>query len=390
MNNSPTHADLTRTGLLEKADRIRLLAQSTAPDNERAGRLAAELVEALRESGLMRCAAPAELGAAQAPPAVSLECAETIARGDAAAGWCVAIALVTSLLGAYLPPKGAAEILGDHSSVPAGVWAPRGTARRVDGGVVVSGRWSFCSGITHADHFFGGCLLNDGGSGGPGAPTMRIVGIPTDQVRILETWHTSGLRATGSHDVVAEDVFVPEHRILSMVDGPLIDAPLYRFPVFGHFALGVAAATLGNARGAIDDLCELAGRKVGFGADRTLAEKSATQTVVAQAEAALRAARAFFYSAVDDAWRAANAGGEVSLDLRTGLRLAATHAARTSADVVRSMFDLGGGSAIYDDSPLQRRFRDATTATAHIQVSPATWETAGRALLGLPTDVSRL
>ncbi|MCI3900725.1 hypothetical protein MQV71_05165 [Streptomyces spectabilis] len=76
--------------------------------------------------------------------------------------------------------------------------------------------------------------------------------------------------------------------------------------------------------------------------------------------------------------------------MRTGLRLAATHAARTSADVVRAMYDLGGGSAVYDDSPLQRRFRDAATATAHIQVSPATWETTGRILLGIPTDAALL
>ncbi|MFF4256586.1 acyl-CoA dehydrogenase family protein [Streptomyces sp. NPDC001663] len=386
MNSSSSPTDPTHAELLKTADRIRLQAQAAAVDNENSGRLTPELVEALRDSGLMRCGAPAELGATQTPPAVSLECAETIARGDAATGWCVAIALTTSLLGAYLPPKGAAETLGDRGSIPAGVWAPRGTARPVDGGVIVSGRWSFCSGVTHADHFFGGCLIDDG----TGAPAMRIVGIPTDQLRILDTWHTSGLRGTGSHDVVAEDVFVPEHRMLSLTDTPVIDAPLYRFPLYGYFALAVASTTLGNARGAIDDLRELAGQKVAFGARRTLAEKSTTQTAVAQAEAALRAARAFFYSAVDDVWRAATAGDEVSLELRTGLRLAATHAARTSADVVRSMYDLGGGSAIYDDSPLQRRFRDATTATAHIQVNPATWETTGRALLGLPTDLSRL
>ena len=389
MTRPPSAATSTQERLREAADRIRLQAQAAAADNERARRLTPELVEALRESGLLRSGAPESLGAAQAAPAVSLECAETIARGDASTGWCVSIALTTSLLAAYLPPETAAELLGDPHSIPAGVWAPRSKARPVDGGLSVSGRWSFGSGVSHADVFFGGCLLDDGRTDDNGGPTMRIVGIPTAQLRILDTWHTSGLRGTGSHDVVAEEVFVPTHRILSLSDSPLIDAPLYRFPVFGYFALAVAAAALGNARGAIDDLTDLAVNKVATGSRRTLAQKSATQSAVARAEAALRAARTFFYAAVDDAWCTA-LDGAVTLEQRTALRLAATHAAHTSAEVVRTMYDLGGASALYDDSPLQRRFRDASAVTAHIQVSPATWETTGRILLGVPTDVDRL
>ncbi|WP_125264521.1 acyl-CoA dehydrogenase family protein [Streptomyces alboflavus] len=391
MTSSLAPTEPARAGHWPGADRIRRMAQAAAADTERHRRLAPDVVEALREVGLMRCAAPASLGAAQAPPADAFASAETMAQGDAATGWCVSIAMTTSLLAAYLPADGAAEIFGDPRSIAAGVWAPRGTARLVDGGVVVSGRWSFASGIRHADYFFGGCLVDDGRGEKGGARARRSVGIPTAQLRILDdTWQTSGLRGTGSHDVVAEDVFVPTHRTLSLSDGPVVDAPLYRFPVFGYFALAVAAAALGNARGAIDDLLDLAGRQVPDGARRTLAEKAVTQAAVAQAEAALRAARALFYAAIEDAWRAARSGGTVTVDLRTGLRLAATHAARTSADVVRSMYDLGGGSAIYDDSPLQRRFRDATTATAHIQVSQSTWETTGRILLGIPTETDRL
>ncbi|WP_405881257.1 acyl-CoA dehydrogenase family protein [Streptomyces sp. NBC_01384] len=383
-------ADPKPGSLQQAADRIRLQAKAAAADIERGRQLTPELVDALRDSGLMRCGAPETLGAAQAPPAVSLECAETIARGDAATGWCVSIALTSSLLAAYLPAEGAAETLGDPRSIAAGVWAPRGTARPVDGGVIVSGRWSFCSGVTHADYFFGGCVLADGRGDKDGAPTLRAVAIPTEQLRILDTWHTSGLRGTGSHDTVAEDVFVPAHRVLSLADGPLIDAPLYRFPIYGYFALSIAAAALGNARGAIDDLLDLAGHKATTGSRKTLAEKPTTQAAVGQAEAALRAARAFFYSAIDDAWQAAKTGDTVSLGLRTGLRLAGAHAARTSAEVVRTMYDLGGGSVVYESSPLQRRLRDATTATAHLQVSPAMWETTGRILLGLPANVAQL
>lgn len=386
--------------LLAEAEKISELARELAVDNERERRLVPALVDRLRDSGLMRAGALRTLGAAQAPPGIALECAETIARGDAATGWCVSIAITSSLLAGYLPEEGAAEALGDPRAIAAGVWAPRGTARPVDGGLLVSGRWAFCSGITHSEYFFGGCVLVTGeeaegagvseATGGQIQPVLRAVGIPTSEMEILDTWHTSGLRGTGSHDAVADDVFIPTHRTISLLDGPLVDAPLYRFPLFGYFALSIAAAALGNARGAIDDLLDLAGHKVALGARRTLAEKPMTQAAVGQAEAALRAARAFYYQAIDEAWHAAESGEPVSVELRTGLRLAATHAVRTSAEVARSMYELGGGSSIYETSPLQRRFRDANTATAHMQVNPAMWETTGRVLLDLPTNTSQL
>jgi alkylation response protein AidB-like acyl-CoA dehydrogenase len=376
--------------LRAEAEKISELAHGLAVDNERERRLVPALVDRLRDSGLMRAGALRTLGAAQAPPGIALECAETIARGDAATGWCVSIAITSSLLAGYLPDDGAAEALGDARAIAAGVWAPRGTARPVDGGVLVSGRWAFCSGITHSEYFFGGCVLVTGDEAEGAPPVLRAVGIPVSEMEILDTWHTSGLRGTGSHDAVADDVFIPTHRTISLLDGPLVDAPLYRFPLFGYFALSIAAAALGNARGAIDDLLDLAGRKVALGARRTLAEKPMTQAAVGQAEAGLRAARAFYYQAIDEAWQAAESGEPVSVELRTGLRLAATHAVRTSAEVTRSMYDLGGGSSIYETSPLQRRFRDANTATAHVQVNPAMWETTGRVLLDLPTNTSQL
>jgi len=97
-----------------------------------------------------------------------------------------------------------------------------------------------------------------------------------------------------------------------------------------------------------------------------------------------------YYQAIEASWQASQDGEGVSVKARNRLRLAATHAARTSADVVRDMYDLAGGTAIYDNSPLQRRFRDAYTATAHFQVNEASRELPGRVLLDQPADVSML
>ncbi len=379
---------ITSTENLERAaEKLSELARELAPVIETNRRLPDELVDGLRASGLFRAGAPATVGASEAPPAVTLRCAETVARGDASAGWCVSIAATSSLLGAWLPADGLAETFGDPGKVAAGIFTPRGRARPVDGGYRVSGRWAFCSGIMHSDYLFAGCMVEVGGDD---PPTMRSVAMPTSELEVVDTWRTSGLRGTGSHDAVADDLFVPDHRSLRLLDPPTSDAALYRFPIFAFFALSIAAAALGNARGAIDDLAALAAVKVGQGSSRTVAQRAATWSVVAEAEASLRAARAFYYQAIDEAWAAAQPGTAVSVELRTGLRLAATHAVRTAADVARMMYDLGGGSAIYDDSPLQRRFRDAYAATAHFQVNPTTWELTGRLLLDQPTETAML
>jgi alkylation response protein AidB-like acyl-CoA dehydrogenase len=373
--------DVTTAPVLTRAREIAELARGMADQIDSGRRLPPELVEALRDSGLLRAGAPIEAGALELPAGTALRCAEEVARGDASAGWCVSIGITATLLVAYLPPQSRDELFGDGRGLAAGVWAPQGKATRVPGGVVVSGRWAFCSGITHADVLFAGCVLDD---------KPAVVALPTEQLQILDTWHTLGLRGTGSHDTVAEEVFVPDERVLSIFDGPVIDRPLYRFPPFGFFAACITAAAMGNARAAIDNFIELAGTKKGVAASRTLAQRSTIQVAVATADSALEAARAGYYQAIESAWQAAEDGPEVPLAARTRLRLAATHGARVSADVVRSMYDLAGGSAIYDGAPLQRRLRDAFTATAHFQVNEASRELPGRILLGHASEAAML
>ena len=381
----PRHADLEAL-----AGQIAETASQVADRIELDRQLPDEVLTPLHASGLLRAGAPVEADGLELEPGVALRCAQEIARGDASAGWCVSIAVTSSLLVAYLPPETRDELFGRGRGVAAGVWAPRGKARPVDGGVVVSGRWPFCSGIAHSDVLFAGAFVHDPAAADDERPQHRVVALAKSDLEVQDTWHTLGLRGTGSHDCVADEVLVPDSRVFSLFDGPVVDRPLYRFPLFGFFALSIGAAALGNARAAIDDLVALAASKVGQGSTRTLAERSATQASVAGAEASLRAADVLFHDAIGAAWDAAQGEEPVPVDLRNGLRLAATHAVRTSADVVRSMYDLGGGTAIYDHSPLQRRFRDAHTATAHFQVNEASRELPGRILLGQPADTSML
>jgi alkylation response protein AidB-like acyl-CoA dehydrogenase len=383
---------LAESGAVEETvQQIAGLARQLADETENGRRIADGLLVGLRSSGLMNAGAPREVGALEMAPGELLRHAATIAAGDASAGWCVAIAATSSLLAGYLEPEGREELFGDPEGIAAGIFAPRGTAKPVDGGFRVSGRWAYCSGIDHAGVLFAGCMQTGASAAEqPARPLPIVVGMPTTELEVLDTWHTLGLRGTGSHDAVATELFVPARRSFSLFDGPRIDRPLYRFPVFGYFALSVAAAALGNARGAVEDFAELAKVKVGQGSTRTLSERSTTHAAVADAEAALSAAEALFHTSVGAAWEAAQREQPVPVALRNGVRVAATHAARTAASVVSSLFALAGGPAIYDGSALQRRFRDAHTATAHFQVGAVSREIQGRIMLDQPADTLML
>jgi alkylation response protein AidB-like acyl-CoA dehydrogenase len=171
---------------------------------------------------------------------------------------------------------------------------------------------------------------------------------------------------------------------------PVAKGALYAFPPFGLLALTIAGTALGIGRAAIEDLVTLAGGKTPTLSARPLAERPVTQARIAQAEAAVLSARAFLYEAIATAWDAAEEGGEVSVEQRAALRLAATHATTASASAVDTAYDLGGGTSIYVESPLQKRFRDVHAATQHMLVGPSTWELTGRLMLGLPTDIAQL
>lgn len=375
-------------GLALAAGALAARAAADAELIERERALPAGLLAEMREQRLFCMCLPASLGGPEAHPAEMVLALEGLATGDGSAAWCAMIASTSSLLGAYVPPAAAAGVFGPESIV-GGVFAPRGTAVRGADGLTVNGRWSVGSGVGHSDWMMGGCLL-EGPGGADAPPEMRLALMPAANLRVHDTWSVSGLRGTGSHDFEAEDELVHEELAPSLAAGPREDGPLYAFPLFGLLALGIAGVALGIARGAIDDLRALATAKVPQGSRRTLAARSGAQAQLARSEGALRAARALLLGEAEAAWEQAAAESSIDLAARAGLRLAATHAVHTGAEVAGAMYELGGGSAIYESSPLQRRFRDAHVATQHMMVAAPTWELAGRALLGLEGDYSQL
>jgi alkylation response protein AidB-like acyl-CoA dehydrogenase len=369
-------------------------AAPLAAEIEQGRSLPASLVQELLDAGMMSLCLPRALGGVEAEPREFVLALQELARGDGATGWCAMIASTSGLLAAYLPEEEARAIYGGGRTISAGVYAPRGRADRCEGGYRVSGRWPFVSGIGHSEWLMGGCIVHADGAPellAGGQPDVRLMLMPASSVEVIDTWSVSGLRGTGSHDMSVTEELVPEARGVSLLSEPPRSAgPLYAFPLFGLLSLGIASVALGIARGAIEDLVDLAAGKTPFGSARSLARRSTVQAEVARAEATLRAACALMLDAVAHAWEQALEGEAISTERRMGLRLAATHATRSAADVARSMYELGGGSSIYEQSPLQRRFRDAHVATQHMMVGPSTWELAGRLLLGVETDTTQL
>jgi alkylation response protein AidB-like acyl-CoA dehydrogenase len=379
---------------LTAALRISVQAAALAEQTERERELPRELLSELRDAGLLSLCLPRALGGREAQPAEMVRVLEQLASADGATAWCAMIASTSSLLGAYLPNEEAELIYAGGRAVTGGVFAPRGRAELRDGAFLVSGRWSFVSGVQHCDWVLGGCVVHDGEEPvllADGSPDVRLALMPIGAVEVIDTWSVSGLRGTGSHDISAVAQLVPAARVVSLLDErPRHSGALYSFPLFGLLAIGIASVALGIARGAIEDLTELAGAKTPAAGRRTLAERATVQAEVARAEASLRAARGLVLAEADAAWLAAGGGAAIPEERRLGLRLAASHATGVAAEVVTTMYHAAGGSSIYDSSPLQRRFRDVHVATQHMMVAPATWEFAGRLLLGLPTDVRQL
>jgi alkylation response protein AidB-like acyl-CoA dehydrogenase len=374
--------------LLERARAAALVIAPLAARIEKDRRLPPEAVRALVDASVYKLLVPRAYGGAEAPVATVLAVLEEIAAADGSAGWCAMIGATSGLMSGFLGVATAREVYGPEDAITSGVFAPFGRAARVAGGFRVSGRWPFASGCEHASFRMGGALVEGDPPGPSGAPQVRSMLFRADETRVVDTWDASGLRGTGSHDVEAIDVFVPDARSFSLLGAPVVAGP--GVPFFGLLAAGVASVAIGIARGAVEAVGALVKTKRPMGASRTLAHRELVQRDVARAEAKVRAARAFLAQAVADAARDGAPGGASSLQARALLRLAAAHAATEAAQAVDLAYELGGVGAVDGKSPLQRAFRDVHVATQHIMVNATAVTLAGRVLLGVDADTSTL
>lgn len=357
-------------------------------------RLPDDLVEGLLDEGLLRFWVPKEYGGAETPLPEGLETFIELARNDTAVAWCVFIANTTALVAGLIDPAHARELFGPPRAVAGGFAAPVGRAREVEGGLRVSGRWQWGSGTRHCSVIGGGVLLVDG----DGRPRARADGLiapfvlmARDDVELHDTWHVLGVRGSGSTDYEATDVFVPEGRWVQLSSAtPQVAGPLYRFSMFSLLAAGIGCTAIGVADRAVEEFRALALAKTPQGSGRVLAERPSAQTDLARAEATVASARLFLLDAYGEAWEAACAGAEVTVEHRRRMRLATTDATQRCADTVSRLHRAAGGEAVYQRCPLERLFRDANVVSQHAMAAERIYELVGRLSFGLETDTKTL
>src|SRR6266436_438199 len=374
MRAAPRHPDNDKSGGYEIIQRTRELGreiEAAADEIERRRELPEAIVAVLIERGLFHLLLPRALGGAELCPAVYVEVIEEVAKHDASAAWCLGQACGCTMTAAYLDPE---------------------VARAIPGGYRLSGTWSFASGSHHAS-WLGAHVPILGADRMPqlrpdGGPVMRTLLFPKASARFTDIWHVIGLRGTGSDSYTVSDLLVPEkYTVLREAAAkPRQPGLLYAFSSSNIYASGFAGVALGIARSALDAFVELARDKIPRGAKSTLRDNNVIQAQVAQSEARLGAARAFLLGSLDDIWHEVATSRHLTLGHNTTIRLASTWAIHQAREVVDIVYHAAGTTAIFENNPFERRFRDIHTVVQQYQGRQAHFETVGQVLLGLQPE----
>ncbi|WP_072814649.1 acyl-CoA dehydrogenase family protein [Rhodococcus zopfii] len=375
----------TSVNVVHSATEAGEVARRHARAGEADGVLHREVLDALAAADLLRLAVPRQFGGPEADPVSYVDAIADVSVGDAAAGWYSAVSSTTSVLAWYLPEDAIREIYPNGSSLTGSSFAPTGAGRWVDDNLVAdSGRWPWGSTGAQADWMAAGFVV-DG--------VLQIGFVPRGDFEPLENWDAVGLRASASADfAIRPGVAIPRHRVLEFGAGfiPNGSADLTRFPGFVYIAAAYAAVAVGNARGSLDELAELAATKVPTGSKAPLAESEVFQYRLAEIHAKLGAATAYLRSSLAQLWETTVAGDEPTTEQRAAARLAISHSASEATAVAASAYSLAGGSSVHVASPLQKRLRDAHVAAQHLLVSDRFFGLFGRQQLGYPLDAETL
>jgi alkylation response protein AidB-like acyl-CoA dehydrogenase len=391
----------TETAPVDYVARVREVAPQlavAAEETDRHRQLPANIVDALIERGLFRMLLPTSLGGAELLPAQYIPVIEELAKTDASTAWCINQNSGCSMTAALLGSEVAREIFGGPHGILA--WGPGpGQARVAPGGYRVTAQWSFASGSQHASWL--GChvpIVEADGSPrlrADGTPVVRTMLFPKSSTEFTDIWHTIGLRGTASNQYAVKDLFVPEAYsvdVLSRRDGTATreQGLLYRFSSLSLYAGGFAGVALGIARGMLGHFIELARDKIPRGARNTMRNNNVIQAQTAQAEARLSSARRWLLGSFEDIANGVAERGHISLDERMTIRLASTFAIHTAVDVVDILYQAAGATAIFNENPFERRFRDIHSVAQQLQGRQQHFETVGQYLLGLDADTGWL
>ncbi|WP_280421773.1 acyl-CoA dehydrogenase family protein [Nocardia carnea] len=359
------------------ADQLR----EQGPEAERLGRLPDSTAKLLKKAGPVRLLQPRKYGGFEAHPREFAESVMAAAALDPATGWVCGIVGVHPWQLAFADPRVQAEVWGsDNDTWMASPYAPTGIARPVDGGYIFNGRWQFSSGTDHCDWIFLGAMLGDAQGGIAEPPTMLHMILPRADYEIVEdSWNVVGLKGTGSKDIIVRDAFVPSYRVMNgdhVIDGTAqreygVTETLYKMPWSTMFPLGITAAVIGIAEGAL-------AAHLDYQRDRVGAQGTAIKDdpyvlfAISEAAADINAARQELLANVDRIWTIVESGAEVGFADRAAGRRTQVRAAWRAVTAVDQIFARSGGNALRMDKPLQRYWRDCHAGLNHAIHVPST------------------
>jgi len=381
--------------VIARAEAIQSAVAAASGQIEEGRRLPPALLDVLHDAQLFRLLLPKSSNGIETDPVTFFHVIETIAQADASTAWCLSQAGGCAMSAAYLDLPVAQAIFGDDPrAVLAWGPGPKVKAIECDGGYRVTGVWAFASGGRHATWLGAHCPIFTA----DGAPRLDEAGhqqertmlVRSQDVEWTDIWNTVGLRGTASDQFALNDHFVrADHSITREFDRECRESgPLYRMSNHTCYQIGFAGVACGIARGALDCFIDMAKGKVIRGGKRPIGENAVVQSGLAQAEVNLRAARAYVLQSMAEIWRDLCGGATITVAQRVTVRMAATNAILKSREAVDFAYHTAGASSIFDNHPLERRFRDMHTVTQQLQGRMSHFETVGAWMLGADADLS--
>ena len=338
----------------------------------------AETIAEMQEAGFFRILQPRRWGGYEMSPNVFFDVQKLLAQGCMSTGWMYGVVGCHPYELALFHNEAQQEVWGEDTSVLASSsYQPVGKVTPVEGGYRLSGRWGFSTGSGHCNWVLLGALVPPAGAGGP--PDMRTFLLPRKDYTIdRDAWHVFGLQGTGSHDIIVDDVFVPEHRTHRAVDGFLCnnpgqaenDAPLYRLPWAQVFTRSVSTAAFGGARAAVNAAIAIMQSRISTNTGKASKADPMLHSAVAQAHAQSLEMEATLRLSFDDLIARAERGEDIPMDVRALYAYQSSTVVRRLASLVDGMVQLLGGRAVYTSSEIIQPWLDLNAARAHVANDP--------------------
>lgn len=363
--------------LYDRARKMVPVLRERALEAAEKGALHDETIQEMKDAGFFRIVQPKRWGGYELDPQVFFEVQMILAEGDMSAAWVLGVVAIHNWQMALFDDQAAQDVWGkDDSVLISSSYMPVGKVTRVEGGFKLSGRWGFSSGSKHCDWVFLGAMippLNEGD-----APDMRTFLLPRSDYQIIDNWDTMGLRATGSHDIVVEDAFVPEHRTHKAGDGFAMQSPgnavntaaLFRIPFGQIFVRAVSTSAIGALRGAIAAYADVTSRRVGKNDGKRTAGDPTAQYNLALAGTIADELRLVLLRNFDRLMEVARGGDPLTMEERIKMRYDSALVVERCVQGIDMLMANCGGMGTFHSHPVNKYFLDIHTGRGHVANTP--------------------